>query len=254
MWHINIYNKTLYDKTGQYLCMTLKPPFPLEYPFPEIQANYSRDLAIASYDLPFSLSGMGWEVLEKISDNFILMQRLEEIEDTVFGIKFRELRNYYFDGNTIDYLKNYKYINTLPARDYLGAAQELIHLGYLGREFVLEFFDFERFVQVESDGILREMHLEDVDAFFSRGINFLEILATKIAFGYYTDYLKYEQLQIYLKNQFRLLETEVGFFVDARKANAYNHAQFGRFDELTKRLEVIKKLIKKDELLEAQVS
>lgn len=229
LWHLNVYNKKMYDKTGVYHCEVIRPPFLLDEMEGKLDGNI-RDFAIASYELPFPLTGKTWEVIEKMTNQFSIMVVLEEIECTVLGQKFDLLKNHFFEGNIMSYLKGLECIKLLPVNNYAGAVCTLISSGYLAKEFLLNYFDFEAFLSDKESQM-------NIDELKTLGLDYLDIIAQKVHTGDYLKYLKLEEIKSYLKSQFRVLETEVGFFVDDRKMDAYWYDQFGRGEEFKLRFE-----------------
>jgi len=222
MWHIVIYNKRLYDESGAYLCRVMRPPFYIDDVMVELKALNIQELAIASYELPFDLFGTGWEVLERISNNFSLMLELEKLEGTVLGIKMNELKDYYFRGNIIEFLKGHGRIKLLEAVDYQGAVKELMRKSLIGRRFLLNYFDFEKF-------LTKEMEIEELKTF---GFEYLEKIAERICEGELIEYLDFDALKVDLKRQFKILESEFGFFIDQVALDRYSRDGYGKTKEL----------------------
>ena len=219
-----------------------------------VEADYIHDLAIASYELPFPLADTSWEMVEKIHQNYSLMRLLEFMEDTVWGEYFELFRNHFFEGHVTDYILGAKYVIPIATKNYFGLARGLIELSYLKENFLLNFFDFSRFLfDGENQTSLNELQM--------LGIVFLDTLVEEIHDGKYQEYLKIDEMTIYLQNQFNVLETEAGFFVDDRKLSLYLHHQLGkkaefetRFREILKAVEAERKIKSKDNKLKYKKS
>lgn len=232
MWHLNIYNKTLYEEKGIWLCEAVPPYFCLEWVKSNLEAIRDEELAIKSYELPFDLPDLTYEMINRLSNAVTTSMILQEIENSVYGHKFSLFKNHFFNGSVKEYLYNYKCIVHLPVVDYAMMVRAMIDLGYLENDFLLNFFDFENFFKD---------HQKDfkIDELRSLGLQYLSIICGKIKNGEYQNYLNLAEVTNYLRNQFNVLETETGFFIDDRKLTAYFHEQLGRKKEFSNRFEKV---------------
>ena len=207
MWHINILNQKRYEQRDEYVVACFRPGDYFIDVLDELETYDLRDLKVVSYELPFELKSEGYETIKKLHEGHNLLQMLAEMEDSVHGLRFKQLCDHFFDGNVSDYLKSYNRIRLSGTQNYDQLLNELLNIGYTPYELVARFFDFKRFI---CDHPI-------YDDILSLEGDFLDLIADKIKNGEVCEYLNKDEASAYLKNTLNVLETEIGFFVDGRK-------------------------------------
>ena len=197
MWHINILNKKRLREKEDYLVATFRIGDDFIDVMCELETYDLRDLQIVSYDLPFELSGTGYETIQNLHDKHDMLQTLAEMQDTVYGDKFKLFCDYFFGGNVGDYIKRHEIIVHLRSCCYIELAKELVRLGYIEMGHFLAFIDVGKRLKLDelSDDMSDETWLEKL------------VTDNKDAF-------LMTELKTLITAGLPILETELGFFIN----------------------------------------
>lgn len=218
MWHINILNHKRYEETGDYLVVTFRMSDYFNEILDQLETNDIRDLKIVSYDLPFPLKCNGYETLLNLSERHSLLQRLSEMEGTQYGLRFKELCSHFCGHNIENYIHSHEHIKWLAIANYEQLLNELIKADYISYRFVVRFFDFKRFFKVNTQ--------YDFEIAKDLNVDLLSLIYSKVKSGEYMEYLKQDEVFVYLKDVLNVLETEVGFFVTDHTLHLLENDEF----------------------------
>ena len=220
MFNMTIYNKSLYENSGEHLSMVVQPAFELREVMRLLKCEMLEDLAVQSYELPFELSGIGWEVIGEFASSESAF-RLREIDGTPYGDELMSIAKHFYEGNLKKALVDWQYIHFCKnVTSYSELLAYVINTGIVEADFLYLFLDINECVRMLNAQYERNFTVKEFEKATIKKI--IEIFDVTDLFQI-GDFLKHDELYNYLRKSFNVLETKNGFFIDQQRfLNAFS--------------------------------
>ena len=211
VFNMTIYNKTLYEKTGEHLSMIVEPAFCLREIMRLLKCEQVEDLAIRDYDLPFTLTGTTWEEIKSFAITEFAF-RLREIQGTPYGSELITIAEHFFEGDVKSSLRNLECIHFCKGiTSYTELLAYVIDTGIVSIDFLYKFLNVGECVRMINAQYDMDFTEEE---FKKNGIEKIIKILNETTLFQLGDFLNHAEAQDYLKKSFNVLETRGGFFIN----------------------------------------